>query len=30
LMSKNIKKNCPTTGSDEITIKFFDPNELDT
>ena len=27
-MRKTVKKNCPITGSDEITIKFFDPNEL--
>jgi hypothetical protein len=29
-MSKIIKRICPLTGSDEITIKFFDPDELVT
>jgi hypothetical protein len=27
-VSKTVKKNCPITGSDEITIKFLDPDEL--
>jgi hypothetical protein len=27
-MSKIVKKICPITGSDEITIKLLDPNEL--
>ena len=27
-MSKTVKKICPVTGSDEITIEFPDPNEL--
>lgn len=27
-MSKTVKKICPITGSDEITIRFFDPDEL--
>ena len=27
-LSKTVKKKCPITGSDEITIRFADPNEL--
>jgi len=27
-MSKTVKKICPVTGSDEITVTHFDPEEL--
>jgi len=26
-MSETIKKICPVTGDEEITIKYFDPHE---
>ena len=28
MMSKTLRKTCPITMSDKITVKFFDPNEL--